>query len=216
MKPSQFLHKLQANPLLGILRDPPKSSLALMPDLCAKTGLDFLEVTMNSRNALEMLHGLRLLLPESSPPFLGAGTVRTIRDLELALAAGAHFIVSPVFSAQVVGRCRELGIPCLPGALTPGEIQQAWEAGATMVKVFPAQSLGGPAYIKELRGPFRDIALLACGGVNIENAAKYRQAGADAVAFGSSIFSQKRLVEGNVEAMADDIRRLREALLSYK
>ena len=123
---------------------------------------------------------------------IGAGTILTLEDLHLALDSGATFIVSPVLVVEVVEYCVKNNIPVFPGALTPQEIYNAWDRGATMVKVFPAKFFS-PAYIEEIKGPFQDIEILACGGVSAENIGEFFSSGASAVAFGGSIFKKEWL-----------------------
>jgi 2-dehydro-3-deoxyphosphogluconate aldolase/(4S)-4-hydroxy-2-oxoglutarate aldolase len=120
---------------------------------------------------------------------IGAGTVLTLKDLKTALSAGATFVVSPVVVPAVIGYCAKRKIPVFPGALVPQDVYAAWQAGATMVKVFPAGCFG-PEYFKELKGPFDKIDLLACGGVTPENTKAYFKNGASAIAVGSSVFSK--------------------------
>ncbi|WP_288786619.1 bifunctional 4-hydroxy-2-oxoglutarate aldolase/2-dehydro-3-deoxy-phosphogluconate aldolase [uncultured Fibrobacter sp.] len=184
---SEFLEFLQDVPVVGILRDIPQGSESLCAETAAKCGLKAIEVTMNTNSAAEIISALK----SAAKPFgirVGAGTVRNMRDLENAISAGAEFIVSPNTVSEVIRKCAEENIPSIPGALSPTEVQAAYEAGATCVKIFPANCVGGPSYIKALRGPFRDIPLLACGGVSKENAGDYLRSGANLVAFGASIF----------------------------
>jgi 2-dehydro-3-deoxyphosphogluconate aldolase/(4S)-4-hydroxy-2-oxoglutarate aldolase len=123
---------------------------------------------------------------------IGAGTVTDMPRLHEALDNGACFIVMPTFNAEVVEHCRAHQIPVFPGALTPQEIFTAWQGGAEMVKVFPASAFG-PAYFKQLKGPFNDIKVLACGGVSMANLAGYLEQGADGVAFGANVFKDDLL-----------------------
>lgn len=184
---SEFLDFLQDVPVVGILRDIPQGSETLCAQTAAKCGLKAIEVTMNTNSATEIISALKSV----AKPFgirVGAGTVRNIRDLESALSAGAEFIVSPNTVEDVIRECVRENVPSIPGALSPTEVQAAYDFGATCVKIFPVNCVGGPAYIKALRGPFRDIPLLACGGVSAENVAEFLQSGSNLVAFGGSIF----------------------------
>ena len=141
---------------------------------------------------------------------IGAGTVLSMEDLRSALDAGATFIILPVLVHDVVEYCARNKIPVFPGALTPQEIYDAWQAGATMVKVFPAK-LFGPGYFKEIKGPFRDIELLACGGVNRDNIGSFFSSGASAVAFGGSIFKKELLQNKHFLQIESEIKGLIEA-----
>jgi 2-dehydro-3-deoxyphosphogluconate aldolase/(4S)-4-hydroxy-2-oxoglutarate aldolase len=143
---------------------------------------------------------------------VGAGTVLNTVELHQALGAGATFVVIPTLVVPVVDYCREHDIPVFPGALTPGEIHRAWQSGATMVKLFPS-SCFGPSYLKEIKAPFQNIELLACGGITPENAGSYFAAGASAVAFGGSVFNHTWLknrefdkIGSRIEAFVQSVR----------
>jgi 2-dehydro-3-deoxyphosphogluconate aldolase/(4S)-4-hydroxy-2-oxoglutarate aldolase len=149
------------------------------------SGLETVEITMNTPGAAGLIQNAVKRYGKSL--MIGAGTVLNMEDLRNALKAGATFIVSPVLVPSVVRYCVRHKIPVFPGALTPQEIHRAWEAGATMVKVFPASCLG-PSYFREIKGPFQEIELLACSGVTPENMGDYLRSGASAIAVGSSVF----------------------------
>ena len=145
-------------------------------------GVRILEVTMDSPDAEELVRELR----GREGLTVLAGTVRTPAEAERAVAAGAEGCVGPVFSTDVVARCRELGVPVIPGALTPTEIEAARAAGATLVKLFPAGALG-PGYVRDVLAPLHGVSLLASGGIDAGNAGEFLRAGAAAVAAGSSL-----------------------------
>jgi len=210
MTPFSFLSELRAFPFIGILRGIQMVHIPGIAGACKQADMSFLEVTMNTPGATDLIGALR----HTCKPLgiqVGAGTVRNLDDLHRALDAGAEFIVTPALSLSVVAECLRREIPCMPGALTPTEIQTAFDAGAACIKVFPAKALGGPAYFKELRGPFQDIPLLACGGVDPKNVADYFKAGADAVAFGASIFRPEWLDAGDFHKVTSAISNLRNA-----
>lgn len=160
---------------------------------------------MNTAGAPELIQRLNEVGRERF--MVGAGTVLDSADLEQALGAGASFVVMPTHVPEVVGRCVGAGIPVFPGALTPQEIHAAWSAGATYVKVFPVGAFG-PGYLREIKGPFPRIKLLACGGVNAENIGAYFDAGASAAAFGSSIFRAEWLARGQYGRISEEVERL--------
>jgi 2-dehydro-3-deoxyphosphogluconate aldolase/(4S)-4-hydroxy-2-oxoglutarate aldolase len=201
-----FVQELRSTRVLGILRDCPDAALETVAEAVRLSGLKFLEVTMNTTAACSQIARFSRRLDGICR--IGAGTVLTEREAEDAVAAGATFLVSPCLSEEVQEFATASRIPTLPGALTPTEIWNAHHSGAAMVKVFPARSMGGPSYFRELRGPFRDIPLLACGGVSASNAAEYIQSGADALAFGGSVFTKERLDTSDVTTIAADIAAL--------
>ena len=195
-------------PLLGILRGITAAEVLPLAEAVAAAGLEAIEITMNTPGAPALI---RCMAAEAKGRLMvGAGTVLGLDDLDAALDAGATFIVMPTLVPEVAERCAAGGVPIFPGALTPQEIFNAWKAGATMVKVFPA-SCFGPGYLKEIKGPFPDIQLLACGGVNTENMATYFASGASAVAFGASVFRSDWLAERRYERIGEEVRKLVQA-----
>jgi 2-dehydro-3-deoxyphosphogluconate aldolase/(4S)-4-hydroxy-2-oxoglutarate aldolase len=171
------LDTIAAQRFVAVVRNPPELD-AVVEEL-VEAGVPVVEITLDTPGALAAIRRWRERVT------VLAGTVRTLADAEAALEAGAEAVVSPVTIPAVVSFCREHGLPVVPGALTPTEVESAWQAGASLVKVFPA-SVGGPAYIRSLLGPLGDVPLLATGGVTAENAAAFLAAGAVAVGADSS------------------------------
>jgi 2-dehydro-3-deoxyphosphogluconate aldolase/(4S)-4-hydroxy-2-oxoglutarate aldolase len=188
-------------PILGILRSGADVPIEELVETVISSGLETIEIAMNSLDAATLIR--RAVKTAGSRLMIGAGTVLTIDILNEALDAGASFIVSPVLVKEVVGRCVKQKISVFPGAFTPQEVYDSWNAGATMVKVFPA-SVFGPAYIKELKAPFDKIELLACGG----NIKPYFASGASAVAFGASVFRKEWLEKHDFENIRRSIKNL--------
>lgn len=182
------LVRFRKKPILGILRGISGESLEPLLDAIVSGGLETIEFAMNTKGAPGLIQ--KAVRRYSKKLMIGAGTVLNMQDLRIALDAGATFIVSPVVVLPVVRYCAKHKIPVFPGALIPSDIYQAWQAGATMVKVFPA-SCFGPDYFRELKGPFPQIELLACAGVTPENIKAYFKNGASAIAVGSSVFRKE-------------------------
>ena len=207
-----FLDSLRASRLLGILRGAETSELSCVSDASAQAGLGFIEVTLNTRDALSKIS---LLCELSEGRFqVGAGTVLSASQMRAALSAGAKFIVSPVLVSEVATAAAELEVPYIPGAMTPKEVWESCQAGAIMTKLFPIKVFG-PSYIRELRGPFGDIPLLACGGIRPDNLLEYLQAGADAVALGAGTFKREWLATGNVPALAETLAAMVRIVKSF-
>jgi len=204
---SVFLEEFRKSPFLGIARGLPPKQVPNCVDACVKANLKFIEVPLNTENAAL---ALKNLCKEGKKRGLvvGAGTVINERNLQIAIDCEAKFIVSPGANPALVQKCAEKNIPCIPGALTPTEIMQVFMLGATAIKVFPVSSLGGEKYIKELRGPFKEIPLLACGGVKEENIRDYFEAGCDFVSFGASVFSVSEMESGNWQIIEDKLVKL--------
>jgi len=148
----------------------------------AECGVPAFEVTLQGPAALDAIRELRARLGDRL--VVGAGTVLDVAGATAAVDAGAAFLVMPVTDVDVVGWAAERDVPVFPGALSPTEVLTAWRAGASAIKLFPA-SVGGPALLRELRGPFPDIPLMPTGGVTADNARALIDAGAVAVGVGS-------------------------------
>jgi len=192
-------------PLLGIIRGVGIDVIEPLVESVISSGLKTIEIAMNTSRASELIKQTTKVADKSL--CVGAGTVLTMEDLHEALDAGATFIVLPVLVHDVVKYCVDNKIPVFPGALTPQEIFNVWNAGATMVKVFPAKFFG-QAYFKEIKGPFPNIELLACGGVNSDNIRQFFSSGTSAVAFGTSIFKKELLAAGNFSQIENSIKTL--------
>lgn len=198
-------------PVMGILRGGHLEAVAPLVECVVAAGLECFEITLNSHQPYEMIARLRDVAGERL--MVGAGTVLRADEVLQAHAAGATFIVSPVLVEEVAHACRNLGLPFFPGAMTPSEVYAAWQAGATMVKLFPAKSLG-PSYVQELKGPFGDIDLLACGGITPESLPQFFAAGAAAVAFGGSVFRADWLAAREFGRIGTEVGRLVRAYRS--
>ena len=158
-------------------------------------GLDAHEITLTTPGALQCIENLRARHPRL---LVGAGTVLTIDDARAALSAGAQFVVSPTLDERVLAAAREAAAIGIPGAMTPTEVYRACRAGADAVKIFPA-FVGGPDYIKALRGPLPNVRLVPTGGVTVETAPDYLRAGAFTVCLGTSFLSSRHLAEQDFE-----------------
>ena len=156
-----------------------------------QAGLPVVEITMTVPNAIAAIGAVAKRFPGTM--LVGAGTVTDAETARRAIDAGAEFIVSPCLVPEVIEAAHRAGVAVLPGALTPGEVFEAHRLGGDMVKVFPAQALGGAAYLRALRGPFPAIPLVPTGGVTLANLAEMFQAGAAAVGVGTELISQDAL-----------------------
>jgi len=191
-------------PVIGILRGIDAAFFAELMPASFETGLDAIEVTVNTPDAFEIVAANRPRVPEGK--LLGMGTVRNLAEAQLAVEAGAMFLVSPNLDAEVISYGIDKGVPTVAGAMTPTEVYQAWSNGAAMVKVFPCGAMGGPRYIKDLRGPFDRIPLVAVGGVQRDNLHQYFAAGAAAVGVSSSLFGTLALQERNLNLLTKNVK----------
>lgn len=174
-------------------------------DACLAGGICLLEVPFcadKSTGDAEIAACIRALRERyAGRMHVGAGTVLTAAEAELAAAAGAEFLVSPVADPAVIRRTRELGLVSVPGAMTPSEVCAAHTAGADFVKIFPAAQVGGPAYFQSLRGPFPHVKTVAFGGVTAAEIPAYLRAGAAGVGIASEILDKKLLAAGDYAAI---------------
>jgi 2-dehydro-3-deoxyphosphogluconate aldolase / (4S)-4-hydroxy-2-oxoglutarate aldolase len=176
--------------LIAVLRwvEPRQRLLALVDDLLAD-GVRILEITLDRTEAEADLAAV--IDAVGARAVVGAGTVRSIRDLDVARSSGAAFAVAPVLDLEVLDAALSAGMLFVPGAYTPTEADRAWRAGATFVKLFPGSSLGA-AHIRELGGPLPEIETIVTGGVDAANAGDFLRAGAVAVGMGSALVPMER------------------------
>lgn len=199
-----LLENLRRRRVLAIVRgDDPIAALGSLRVL-AEEGIDLVEVSLTSHDALSVLERARRELGDAVA--LGAGTVMTAADAHAAVDAGATYLVTPGLSAGARAGVR-LGVPVLIGALTPTEVTAAMEQGASAIKLFPAQ-LGGPDYLRALRGPFPEVPFAPVGGIDAAAAEEYLALGAVAVGIGSPLFGDA-LVGGDLDALRHRAKHLR-------
>ena len=201
----------ESKPVLGIIRGIEETSLDGVVEASLAGGLRFLEITLNTPNSFHLIKSIK---SKYSQIQIGAGTVLSADDAKMATDSGAQFIVAPNFEDEVAAFCVKNKIGYFPGALTPTEIQKAWSSGATMVKIFPATKMG-PDYFKIIKGPFDNIKMMAVGGVKSGNIRDYLDGGADAVAFGGSIFSVERMKNQRLKEIQKDIEEFMFAVDSF-
>jgi len=201
----------QQLPIVGILRFFKRAEIEKLVPASIQGGLCNLEITMNSEGAEDSIRATCELA--GSRANVGAGTVTSIKVMERALAAGASFIVTPAVIPEVIRAAVERNVPVMPGALTPTEIFTAWQLGATIVKVFPADQLG-PAHLKAIKAPFPEIPLMPTGGVTVETLPAFKQAGADAFGAGGPLFDPKQAAAGNWDWFRQQAARFVQAYAS--
>jgi 2-dehydro-3-deoxyphosphogluconate aldolase/(4S)-4-hydroxy-2-oxoglutarate aldolase len=181
---AETVSALQACGVVAVLRLKDAGALRAVVDALVEGGVRALEVTMTVPGAIGLIGEVAPSLPPDV--LLGAGTVLDGETALAAIEAGARFVVGPVFREEVLRTCHRLDVAAIPGCFTPTEILGAWEAGADVVKVFPATPLG-PGYLRDLRGPFPDLRLMPTGGVSLTNAGEWIRAGAVAIGVGTSL-----------------------------
>jgi 2-dehydro-3-deoxyphosphogluconate aldolase/(4S)-4-hydroxy-2-oxoglutarate aldolase len=183
--------------LIPIIRVPTADDALRAAEALMESGIGIAEITMTVPNAMRVME--KVADKFGDRVLLGAGTILDTETMRAAILAGAEFIVTPSLNLKVIRMARRYSKACFPGALTPTEILEAWEAGADMVKIFPSGPVGGPEYIKALKGPFPDIHMVPTGGVDFESAPKFIKAGASAIGIGSDLVNVKRLRDSKVD-----------------
>lgn len=210
MEKKRIMEKITSERLIPVIRVPTTSQAMDVAQALMRGGSHLIEVTMTVEGALEVIKTLRGIVPEGT--WVGAGTVLDGRMAAQALEAGAQFIVSPSLSMEAISVARQAEAVVIPGAMTPTEVLKAWEAGADLVKVFPVSALGGPSYIRALKGPLPHIGLVPTGGVSPDNAPEFIRAGAVAVGMGSELIDKESLKNGDYEAIAQKTRMILQVL----
>lgn len=175
----------------------------------AAGGMSLIEIAWNQASASVLIEQLSQDLPQCT---IGSGTILNREDLKRAIGAGARFLFMPHTEPGLIEATVEQGIPVIPGALSATEILTAWQAGATCVKVFPIQAVGGINYLKALRGPLGHIPLIPTGGVTVENARAFLQAGAIAVGLSTDLCPTNLVQSGNWAAIRERARQLMNQL----
>lgn len=194
-----WLKSLQRNRAIAVIRSPSRELGIQLAKAVAVGGMDFIEITWNSDQPGAIVSQLRKNLPKCT---VGVGTILDLKQLRDAIAAGAQFLFCPHVDPVLIHAANDAGIPIVPGALSPTEIVTAWQAGATCVKVFPIQAVGGASYIKALQGPLGHIPLIPTGGVTLDNAKDFLEAGAVAVGLSGQLFPASLVAAKDWDAIA--------------
>src|SRR3954468_16604516 len=179
--------------IVAVVRSPDSAQLVDVVRALADGGVTVVEITMSVPNALDVLRQVRQALGDRL--LLGAGTILDTETARAALLAGAEYLVCPTINLEVIKLCQRYGKLVMPGAFTPTEILTAWEAGADIIKVFPAEIVG-PAFFKALRGPLPQVRLMPTGGVDLTTAADFLQAGACCLGVGGQLVEPAAVARG--------------------
>ena len=196
--------------LVPIVRAPSPEDALHAVEAIVEGGIGSAEITMTVPSALRVRE--KVAERYGDKVLLGAGTILDPESCRAAQLAGAEFIVTPSLDVRVIEVARRYSKLCIPGALTPTEVVTAWQAGADLVKIFPCGLVGGPKYIKALKGPFPQIDFVPTGGVNLETTPEFIKAGAAAVAVGTELVDVKALREGRLDTITSNARKFVEAV----
>jgi 2-dehydro-3-deoxyphosphogluconate aldolase/(4S)-4-hydroxy-2-oxoglutarate aldolase len=204
MEKREVLNRMINEGLIPVIRVTSASEAMDVADAIKEGGVSFIEITMSVQGAIDVIKELTQKYKDEI--IMGAGTVLDPETGRAALLAGAQFIVSPTLNLDLIQLAHRYSAVVIPGAMTPTEILTAWNAGADMVKVFPSAQLGGPEYIKALRGPLPQILLVPTGGVNLQNAGAFIKAGAAALGVGGELVDKKAIKEKKFHIITESTR----------
>lgn len=193
--------------IVAIMRAKSSEQLLAAADAVLAGGVNAIEVTMTTPGALRVIE--KATTKYGDEVIFGVGSVLDPETARAAILAGAQFVVCPTLNLKTIEICKRYSVLVVPGAYTPTEVLTAWEAGADMVKIFPA-SVGGPAYIKAVKAPLPQVKLVPVGGVNLQTTADFIRAGSEVVGVGSSLINQKLLEAKEFETISENARRYRE------
>jgi 2-dehydro-3-deoxyphosphogluconate aldolase / (4S)-4-hydroxy-2-oxoglutarate aldolase len=207
MRPDEQMKIIRETGIVAIVRGIGIDSLFKIAEALREGGVRVIEVTLNTPSAIEMIGELEKEF--GAEMLIGAGTVLDPETARAVILAGAKFVLGPTLNLNVSKLCKRYNTVYVPGVLTPTEIISAWEAGAQVVKVFPAGSLG-PRYIKELRGPLPQVEMMPVGGVTVDNAAEFIKAGSSALGIGGELVDRAAVEAGRFELLTEKAHRFIE------
>jgi 2-dehydro-3-deoxyphosphogluconate aldolase/(4S)-4-hydroxy-2-oxoglutarate aldolase len=196
---AKILQRLGECRLVSIVRGVEEKDAISAAEALYRGGIRAVEITMNTTGALRMIEAVKAAYGDRM--VIGAGTVLDAENAANAITAGADFILSPTLSAKVIETCSRYSKLAVPGVLTPTEILTAWEAGAQLVKVFPARAFG-PKYIKDIKGPLPQVEIMPVGGVSLDNAADFMKNGAYVLGIGTALVNPEWTRQGDFEKVA--------------
>ena len=197
---NRIVARMEASGAVTVIRLASSTKLVQVAEALLAGGLDCIELTMTIPGALKAME--KVAQEFGDRVLLGAGTVLDAKTVDAAILAGARFVVGPALRLSVIEVCHRHSVVAVPGTFSPTEIATAWEAGANLVKVFPAR-VGGPRYIKDILGPLPQVKLMPTGGVTLENAAAFIRAGAVAVGVGSALVDAAAVQDGRLQVITD-------------
>lgn len=199
MDRTKLIAELHASRLVAVVRSQSADDALALAQAAAEGGIRFVEITFSVPGALDVMKELSA----RKNLHVGAGTVLASQQAERAIGAGAEFVVSPSLELNLVSLCHAANIACFPGAATPTEIIAAQRAHADLVKIFPADLLGGPYFIRQMQGPFPDVRFMVSGGVSLKNVVEYVQVGVTGICLGSAYLGSLLAGQGKKRFVKD-------------
>lgn len=206
----KLIKEIEKSKIIAIVRGVNPQRMEPLLEALYDGGIKHVVITLNTKDALKNIEKMNKIY--GSKMVIGAGTVLNAKMANDAINAGARFLLSPNVDEGMIRTALSRNVLPLPGALTPTEIGQAINYGATMIKLFPASSLG-PKYIKELKGPFDKLKIIAVGGISLDNAKEYMKYGAVALGVGGSLVNNALIEAGDFKTITDYANKMRNAIL---
>jgi 2-dehydro-3-deoxyphosphogluconate aldolase/(4S)-4-hydroxy-2-oxoglutarate aldolase len=210
MEKREVFNRMVSEGLIPVIRVASVTEAMDVADAIKAGGVTLIEITMSVPGALDAIKDLAKKYKDDI--IMGAGTILDTETGRAALLAGAQFLVTPTLNLGLIELAHRYSAVIVPGAATPTEILTAWNAGADMVKVFPAAQLGGPEYIKALRGPLPQVLYVPTGGVNLQNAGAFIKAGATALGAGGELVDKKAVKEKKFNVITENTRAFLKAI----
>ncbi len=211
LRRSEILDRILSSGAVAVVRMPDSQKLIRIVEAIRDGGVTAIEITMTTPNALTVISEVAASMGDDVE--IGVGSVLDVETGRRAIEAGARYIVSPIFKPEIIDLGHEHGLPVMPGAFSPTEIQAATEAGADVVKVFPADIVS-MAFFRALLAPMPHLKLMPTGGVSLSNAGEWMQAGAVAVGVGSALLDKSAIASGDFAALTENARILRRSIES--
>ncbi len=209
----EIVQKIIDDGAVAVIRMSDSQKLLRVAEALLEGGISALEITMTTPNALKVIEEASRQLP--GEVLIGVGSVLDSETARLAINAGAKYVVSPIFKTEIVQTAHRYNLPVMPGCFTPTEILAAHEAGADIVKVFPADVVGMP-FFKAIKAPMPHLNLMPTGGVSLTNAGEWLKAGACAVGVGGALLDKQAIADGNFAKLTENARILRQSIQSVR
>jgi 2-dehydro-3-deoxyphosphogluconate aldolase/(4S)-4-hydroxy-2-oxoglutarate aldolase len=213
MRKEQIVERMREIGLVPVLRAESEEQALGIASAIAAGGVTVLEITMTVPGAIRVMSRLTKDRPDI---LIGAGTVLDAETARVCMLEGAQFVVSPALNLKTIEMCHRYSIPVLPGALTPTEVVTAWQAGADVIKVFPASALGGAKYLKSLKAPLPQVEMIPTGGVSLATAKEFLEAGSFALGVGADLVDTKAMSEGKPEKITESAKKYLEIVREYR
>ena len=199
MDRGELIQEMGRTRLVAVVRSKSAEEALATAKAVAQGGVQFIEITFSVPSALDVIE----VLVAEGRLHVGAGTVLANEEAEEAIGTGAQFIVSPSLELNLIPICHDANVPCIPGAATPTEILAAARAKADLVKIFPADTIGGPHFVRQMSGPFPDIRFMVSGGVSLTNIKEYVQAGVTGICLGSAYLTSTLAQKGHAGLVSE-------------